>query len=86
MKTLHKTGLIKRLRKRLFENIIFDDALNNIELVRYQEANYYAARYCQLIELHYLQDFGSNRMVCELRRFYRLGQNAKFRRIENNPV
>ena len=86
MKKLNKTGLINRLRKKLFENIKFDDALNDIELVRYQEANYYAARYCQLLESRYLQDFSSNRMVRELRRFYRLGQNAKLRRIDNNPV
>ena len=86
MKKLHKPDLIKKLRKKLFENIRFDEALNDIELVRYQEANYYAARYCQLLEFRYLRDFSSHRMVCELRRFYRLGQNAKFRRIENNPV
>lgn len=86
LKKLNKPGQINQLRKILFENIKFDDALNEIELVRYQEANYYAARYCQLLESRYLQEFGSNQMVCELRQFYRLGQNAKFRRIENSPV
>jgi len=81
MKKLNKPGLVNRLRRILFENIRFDDALDDTELSRYREANYYAARYCRLLESRYLQDFGSTRMVSELRLFYRLGQNAKLRRI-----
>ena len=83
IKKLNKTGLINKLRKILFENIKFDAALDDIELVRYQQANYYAARYCQSLETRYLQEFGSDQMACELRPFYRLGQKAKLNRIYN---
>lgn len=82
---LRKFGMIPRLRQILFENIRFDDALNASEETRYREANHYAGKYCRLFEERYLQEFGSSRMYSELRDFYRLGQNAKLRRIANYP-
>lgn len=86
LRQVKKSGMIARLRQILFENICFDDALNESEVFRYREANHYAGRYCRLFEERYLQEFGSNRMYSELRDFYRLGQNAKLRRIANFPL
>jgi hypothetical protein len=78
-----KFELINRLPDILFENIKYDEELDDAELVRYREANNYAARYCGLLATRYLRDFGDRRMIDELRRFYRLGQHAKLRRIDN---
>lgn len=80
---LKKYNAISALHQTLFENVRFDHALSESEAVRYREANHYAGRYCRLFAERYLQDFGSSRMYSELREFYRLGQNAKLRRIYN---
>lgn len=78
--------LIDKLREILFENIRFDDALNSDELFRYREANHYAARYCYFLEGLYRKTSRGEQMNSELREFYRLGQQDKFRRIENQLV
>lgn len=83
---LKKSSAISSLHQTLFENIRFDDMLSESEVIRYREANHYAGRYCRLFAERYLQEFGSRRMYSELREFYRLGQNAKLRRIANYPV
>lgn len=83
LKRLNKYGLVSRLRKILFENVRFDDTLDEMELFRYREANNHAARYCQLLETRYPDCLDSKNLVCELRKFYRLGQNAKLNRINN---
>lgn len=75
--------LVDQLREILFENIRFDEALNSDELFRYREANHYAARYCYFLEGLYRKTSGSKHMNSELREFYRLGRQDKFRRIEN---
>ena len=69
------------LRNWLFEKNGFDDKLNNVELERYKQANFYAGKYCmsrqQKFKLHDL----NNNLLNELRRFYRLGQEDKIRYI-----
>lgn len=84
IRKLKKYELIPGLHRILFEEITYDDSLDAAELSRYHKANYYAARYCSLFECRFLQEFGSCEMFSELRKFYRLGQNAKLRRIENS--
>ena len=83
LKRLNKYGLVNQLWKILFENVRFDDTLDEMELFRYREANDHAARYCQLLETRYPACLDSKNLVCELRKFYRLGQNAKLNRINN---
>jgi hypothetical protein len=78
--------LLERLRERLFENIRYDDALDDAELFRYREANHYAAKYCSLLEQRYRGELGGEQMKAELRGFYRLGRHAKFRRIDSQVM
>ncbi len=79
----NQSELVNRLRHILFEAIHFDETLDDVEEIRYRQANYYAGKYCRLFENRYRQNFGSEDMFTELREFYRLGQNAKLRRINN---
>jgi hypothetical protein len=84
LKEQNCSGMTGKLRTILFENIIFDSTLSVTELTRYKEANFYAAKYCWQQQELFLENFGSSRMINELRRFYRLGQNAKLNRINKN--
>ncbi len=78
-------GLAEGLHQWLFSAPSFDDALAAHERVRYQDANYYAARYCSYLERHYLRAGLSHprRLSDEIRRFYRLPFDEKLRRIRN---
>ena len=74
---------IEDVHERLFENIHFRDDLPADHLARYQNANRYAAKYCRSLLMNYPE---AHREPCfrnELRRFYRLTQNEKIRRIES---
>ena len=51
---------------------------------RYAEANRYAGRYCRSLSQRYLKDGAGASMMPELRRFYRLSQGGKIRRIEGD--
>ncbi len=69
------------LIEQLFKRVIFDSELDTESAVRYEAANYYAGLYCASLQgrfpgHHYQQSF-----VNELRRFYRLTQNEKIKRI-----
>jgi len=70
------------LRQRLFGAVRFDPRLDAVAAGRYRDANDYAARFCADIEQRYARarDFGS--MLRDLRRFYRLDQGGKLRRID----
>ncbi|MCP5150396.1 MAG: hypothetical protein H6983_17765 [Ectothiorhodospiraceae bacterium] len=70
------------LHRRLFEDASFDSQLDETELARYRDANRYASRFCSHLESRYLRGTGEPGLMNELRRFYRLPQRAKIRRIE----
>lgn len=77
------TSGIEDVHERLFENVRFRDDLPADHLARYQDANRYAGKYCRSLLTTYPE---AHREPCfrnELRRFYRLTQNEKIRRIES---
>ncbi len=69
------------LRNWLFDKNGFDEMLNDIELERYKQANYYAGKYCMGLQQQYKLYDLNNDLLKELRRFYRLGQEDKIRYI-----
>lgn len=74
---------IEDVHERLFENVRFRDDLAADHRARYQDANRYAGKYCRALLTNYPE---AHREPCfrnELRRFYRLTQNEKIRRIES---
>ncbi len=72
----------RSLLRTFFENIAFRPQLPEVERQRYYEANRLASRYCQrLVSQHSLKR-GEPTLMRELRRFYRMPQEEKIRRIE----
>jgi hypothetical protein len=70
---------LSQLHHILFEQTTID-AAQPVERERYATANRYAARYCRALRPQ-LQHGLSLALINELRRFYRLSQNEKLRRI-----
>lgn len=70
------------LHEKLFDRIQFREDLNEEHLERYRNANYYAAKYCRSLRSQYPEAHSEACFRNELRRFYRLTQNEKIRRIE----
>ena len=71
------------IHQRLFDQIHFRDDLQVEQLTRYQRANHYAAKYCRALSENYPAAGNQPSFINELRRFYRLSQNEKIRRIES---
>ena len=69
------------LHRLLFAGCSFDEALADDDLELYRSANHYAGRYCEQLTRTYLRDRRRDGMMSELRRFYRLTQHGKIRRI-----
>ena len=68
-----------QVHSRLFDRVSFDSRLAPAQVQRYQTAHRHAARYCRHLERTFVTR-GAARiegLVRELRRFYRLGANAK---------
>ena len=61
----------------LFERQEYDDSLDQESLERYQDANYYAGKYCARLQKRYLGRNGRAGMFNDLRRLYRLTKSAK---------
>lgn len=70
------------LHRWLFDLPEIDPSLAAEAAARYAEANRYAGRYCRSLSQRYLKDGDGTSMMPELRRFYRLSQGGKIRRIE----
>ncbi len=70
------------VHQRLFEEFSYREDLQEEHLTRYQHANYYAAKYCRALSDNYPAAANQPSFINELRRFYRLPQNEKIRRIE----
>ena len=72
---------INCLQSWLFEKVGFDELLTESELERYKQANYYAGKYCMSLQQQYKLQGLNNKLLKELRRFYRLVQEDKMRYI-----
>jgi hypothetical protein len=55
--------------------------LNEEELTRYRDANYFAGKFCLHINDRFLKHRAYEQLMNELRRFYRLNQQRKIRAI-----
>lgn len=71
-----------QLTRLLFESNRYHPDLGHEQTRRYFEANRYAMRYCLHLEARFGGLRDRNGLLAELRRFYRLGQQGKVRRIE----
>lgn len=65
----------------LFSDPVFDDALDEDGLARYEQANRYAGKYCHGLQRRYLRQARHTELVRELRRFYRRPRAEKIRYI-----
>ena len=71
-----------QLRRLLFESVNYHETLTDQEIQRYRDANFYADKYCWLLESRNLLNKGQQQeLLKELRRFYRLNLEDKLRRI-----
>ncbi len=70
------------LHHRLFELQQFDARLSDDELTRYQDANYYAAKYCLKLAPQLSRWTAGSELNKELCQFYRRSQPEKIRHIE----
>lgn len=71
-----------QLRRLLFETNSYHDHLSELEIQRYRDANFYAGKYCWLLESRNFLNAGQEQgLLRELRRFYRLNLENKLRRI-----
>ena len=81
MQRHHRCLLSPRLRRFLFANPTFDAELKGNALLCYQDANRFAGRYCELLEQQFIRHNKDDSLLSELRRFYRLPESEKIRRI-----
>ncbi len=71
----------RHLHRRLFRGVSFAPELNDEERQRYRLANHYADRYCRHLQNRFLHPRRGERMMRELRQFYRLPRQEKLYRI-----
>lgn len=69
------------LHYHLFENAGFDARLDEQELIRYRDANYFAGKFCLHIKERFLRHRHYEPLINELRRFYRLNHHNKIQAI-----
>ena len=69
------------LHYHLFQNAGFDERLNQEELARYRDANYFAGKFCLHIKERFLKPRHYEPLINELRRFYRLNHHNKIQAI-----
>ena len=69
----------RTLKQVLFEDVAFDEQLDDEGLERYETANRMAMKYCAGLEERFLTRRKLREMVEDVRRFYRLPQEAKLR-------
>ena len=74
---------VNRLRVWLFENNNYNEKLTDAELQRYEQANYFAGKYCKRLQQKYKLSGLYKNLLNDLRRLYRLGQQEKIRYINN---
>ena len=72
-------GFMHEIWTLLFSQPEYKQQIEKAELLRYQKANAYASQYC--LNLMAMQNQTSKSLHSELRRFYRMKQQAKISRI-----
>jgi hypothetical protein len=74
-------GYPTQVHARLFDRVVFDSRLERGAYDRYRTAHRCAARYCRELERRFVTrgEARIEALVRELRKFYRLGTNAKLR-------
>ena len=72
-----------RIREWLFEKHDFNDRLSSDELERYEQASYYAGKYCKGLQQNYRLSESNKNLLNELRRFYRFSRTDKLRYINH---
>ena len=80
--TGENSAYLHRLHKMIFEESELHDDLTDIEIDRYTTANRYAAKYCNIFNADVVNNGLQPTHINELRRFYRMTQNEKLRRID----
>lgn len=83
LRTQGTTTDTNTVHRRLFKNVHFRRDLEDQDRSRYQAANNYAAKYCRNLSDNFPTHQNQADFLSELRRFYRLTQNEKIRRIES---
>ncbi|MGR8919660.1 MAG: hypothetical protein ACU85V_08575 [Gammaproteobacteria bacterium] len=73
-----------RFHDALFEHVSFDESLDADTGQRYRDANRYAGKYCKRLSRRFPAQHREPSFVNEIRRFYRLAQHQKLRRIEHH--
>ena len=74
----------KDLYGYLFDAVSFRTELTPQVASRYRDANHYAAKYCRALKSEFPWQHNQQDFLTEIRRFYRLPQNEKVRRIEKS--
>ena len=74
----------EELLQRLFRRVGFHASLGENELQRYLYASRHAEVYCRRLEREYFSGGSRERLLNELRRFYRLSKEDKLRRIDGS--
>lgn len=69
----------RRLKDILFDGVEYDEQLDEEGLERYETANRVAMKYCAGLEQRFLTRRRVREMIEDVRRFYRLPQEAKLR-------
>lgn len=72
----------KDLYGYLFDAARFRSELKPNVASRYRDANHYAGKYCRTLKSEFPDQHRQKDFITEVRRFYRLPQNEKVRRIE----
>jgi hypothetical protein len=74
-----RCDMLERLHGWLFDEVSYHDELDPEQLDRYRDANVYAARFCHALRGRLVEDV--ERVLGELRRFYRLPMTDKISHI-----
>ena len=70
------------IHDHVFSDCAFLEELDPEQAYRYREANYLAGKYCSYLLNHYIRSSSPQKLLQELRRFYRLSMHGKIRRIQ----
>lgn len=77
----HEEIRFSNIAQLLFQQVDYADDLSTEEKQRYQFANSLAAHYCKRLQQNFIDRGRVAEMISELRRFYRMSQRNKLRRI-----
>lgn len=79
-----RCDMLDRVHGWLFDDVSYHDELNAEQLDRYRAANEYASRFCHALRRRLVEDV--ERVLSELRRFYRLPMTDKISHIHSQAL